>query len=170
MRLCQTIICQTTPLWVRVAFPPKGIDIPTVNNPGKGSVLGQEMRIWLVLRMKAQKLLLLSLHPRIDLIRTLGQGAAWNCSSDRCSAIPGDDRGAVRFYDILTSPSQQVFSNGYHIDSTELRPTHVMTWKECGAIPDFHLMTVMQQSPSGVSYVHRQRSLEDPQRWWQQQL
>lgn len=108
MRLRQTTICQTTPLWVGVAFPLKGMDIPTVNNPGKGLVLGPEMRIWqVVLRMKAEKLFLLSLHPGIGLIRTLGQGAAWNCSSDRCSAIPGDGRGAVRFYDILIFPNQQ---------------------------------------------------------------
>lgn len=45
---------------------------------------------------------------------------------------------------------------------TLLYPTHGMTWQECGAVPDFHLMTVMQWSPSGVSYEHGQRSLEDP--------
>lgn len=88
---------------------------------------------------------LLSLHPGIGLIRMLGQGDAWNCSNDRCSAIPGDDRGAVRFYDILIFPNQQVFSNGYHIDSTELRPTHGMTWKAFGVVPDFYLVTIRSQ-------------------------
>lgn len=45
MRLCQTIVRQTTPLWVGVGFPLKGMDVPTVNHPREGSILGQEMRV-----------------------------------------------------------------------------------------------------------------------------
>lgn len=44
MCLCQTIIRQTTPPWVGVGFPLKGMDVPTVNHPREGSTLGQEMR------------------------------------------------------------------------------------------------------------------------------
>lgn len=44
MRLCQTFICQTAPLWVGVGFPLKGMDVPTVSHLREGLVLGQEMR------------------------------------------------------------------------------------------------------------------------------
>lgn len=47
MCLCQTIICQTTPLWVGVGVPLKGMDVPTVNHPMERSILGQKkMMVW----------------------------------------------------------------------------------------------------------------------------
>lgn len=57
----------------------KGMDVPAVNHPREGSILGQEMRA-LTSSPKNEvrkKLSSLSLNPGVvGLIRTLGQGAA----------------------------------------------------------------------------------------------
>ena len=84
MRLCQTFICQTTPLWVGVGFPQKGMDVPTVNHLREGSVLGQKMRtLTNSPETKSGENILLCLHPGIGLVRILGQRAAQSCASDR---------------------------------------------------------------------------------------
>lgn len=44
MGLCQTVVRQTTPLWVEAGVSLKGMDVPTVNHPREGSILGQEIR------------------------------------------------------------------------------------------------------------------------------
>ena len=43
MRLCQTFMCQTTPLWVEVGFPLKGMDVQRVIHFWEVVNSGQEM-------------------------------------------------------------------------------------------------------------------------------